>query len=1182
MVYTRILLLLLIAVFAVPAHAQSGGTPEIPVIRLTSPLPAITDSLTIDGTTQEGGLVHIDGVGAGAADGLSVQADSVTLHGLMITGFGGYGVRFSGGKSHLIDQSYIGVDTTGVGGPGSVLLNGAGGILVENGATDVTIGALEEAAINHIAGGVHVTGETTRGIRVLKNVLEVPADWLAEDVTGVPIDLDGDGPTCSPWDVQSAPLPNNHMPPPRITALSRTAVEGLAQPGATVIVYKATDAGTQRGRYWARRVEPVAHGKADVEGYFNISVNLAIGDSVTVTAMDVDGNTSELAQLRRPVIFLPGIGGSWLTAADGTRLWIPITALTDAEKNNRLFRMQMDENGEDIEALNVDGVLELGGHAVYGPILKHLQEAGFAGAPTNDNPETLDLWRFPNDWRKSTYLLAQELKGEIDRITGHASNVARSCEVDLVAHSNGGLIASVYLKRYGESQDKVHRFLTLGTPYLGTPQAAAAHTSGYIFDVEKSLFFDVEWGRMTEMTRNVPGAYGLMPSEAYWEASSIKPELVDLYGEPLTSYDAVMDFLTRDKTNPDGIPWGMNRNASIWEKEQANVHDRIDDWRAWHRPPQIMRFVGSLPVSTTEAWFLGPGPEYLEPDETERSEVGDTDRHRAYRERLRPSLGTGDGTVAISSATLGRDAIFGGTDFSGVDESHWIDEFEYYDCTHTGLVEKECERISDDKKLLDRVVEVLRSGYEVLPGGTAGAFNGTSLLASNTRAKAVRTTSVPVVREVFHVFGSVPLMVEVADEAGNSIGPASDDSPKVIEYGLPEVGYWPSTNGATLSIPAGNAYTVQVRAYAGNASVQVFRIMVDGANESQHLLFPVQNLSDGGSLRFELRSEGTDEGASFEVDADGNGVFEASLAPETALKGTSAVPAIPFPRPAAVVTASGTDTRVDAHITLPKVSLEPWNWALSEESDWIAASVSSGLTPASITLHLDPRSLGEGVHVDTVTIALSIEDYATHIRVPVELHVTEGLPAQPQLVMPQDGASGVDADAVLVWDPVPRATAYHLQIATDDAFSSIIVDEAALTDTSYVATGLAGGSTYYWRVRAVGSAGTGAFSSPYRFATATSVGTDSEDLPKTYALEQNYPNPFSASTTIRFELPEPAHVRLAVFDLLGREVARVADQEYAAGHYEVAFDASGLSSGTYVYRIDAGEQSLTRRMILVK
>jgi hypothetical protein len=98
----------------------------------------------------------------------------------------------------------------------------------------------------------------------------------------------------------------------------------------------------------------------------------------------------------------------------------------------------------------------------------------------------------------------------------------------------------------------------------------------------------------------------------------------------------------------------------------------------------------------------------------------------------------------------------------------------------------------------------------------------------------------------------------------------------------------------------------------------------------------------------------------------------------------------------------------------------------------------------------------------------------------------------------------------------------------------------------------------------------------------TNIREGGNSLPDQPWLGQNYPNPFNPKTGVRFEVIGVSDVKLAVYDLLGREVAVLVNEKKQPGGYEVSFDASGLASGVYIYRMTAGSYIQTRKMILVK
>jgi ligand-binding sensor domain-containing protein len=114
-----------------------------------------------------------------------------------------------------------------------------------------------------------------------------------------------------------------------------------------------------------------------------------------------------------------------------------------------------------------------------------------------------------------------------------------------------------------------------------------------------------------------------------------------------------------------------------------------------------------------------------------------------------------------------------------------------------------------------------------------------------------------------------------------------------------------------------------------------------------------------------------------------------------------------------------------------------------------------------------------------------------------------------------------------------------------------------------------------------GTRGSGVWRRPLSEMVA-SAGAATGEPPVTYALQQNYPNPFNPTTVISYQLPAVSDVRLVVYDLLGQEVSTLVNERKAPGRYGVKFDATGLSSGVYFYRLQAGDFVQTRKFLLLR
>ena len=100
--------------------------------------------------------------------------------------------------------------------------------------------------------------------------------------------------------------------------------------------------------------------------------------------------------------------------------------------------------------------------------------------------------------------------------------------------------------------------------------------------------------------------------------------------------------------------------------------------------------------------------------------------------------------------------------------------------------------------------------------------------------------------------------------------------------------------------------------------------------------------------------------------------------------------------------------------------------------------------------------------------------------------------------------------------------------------------------------------------------------------TLVNINPSGDLIPGDYSLKQNYPNPFNPETVIGYSLPAAGKVTLKIYDILGKEVAELVNEEKPAGQYEVKFNASKLTSGVYLYTLKAGNYTETKKMVLIK
>lgn len=184
-------------------------------------------------------------------------------------------------------------------------------------------------------------------------------------------------------------------------------------------------------------------------------------------------------------------------------------------------------------------------------------------------------------------------------------------------------------------------------------------------------------------------------------------------------------------------------------------------------------------------------------------------------------------------------------------------------------------------------------------------------------------------------------------------------------------------------------------------------------------------------------------------------------------------------------------------------------------------------------------------------------------------------------------AVGGDAQVTLAWTTASETNNDHFvlykRVHGYESFSALAQIPGNGTTTvehsyDFADNTVLNGVTYQYRISDVDINGVESIHEQIVSATPVAEST----IPTEYALHQNYPNPFNSSTTIRFDIKEAGNVNIKVFDLLGREVATLVNEQLSAGTHSVSWDASGVASGIYLYRIKSGEFSATKKLLLLK
>jgi hypothetical protein len=281
------------------------------------------------------------------------------------------------------------------------------------------------------------------------------------------------------------------------------------------------------------------------------------------------------------------------------------------------------------------------------------------------------------------------------------------------------------------------------------------------------------------------------------------------------------------------------------------------------------------------------------------------------------------------------------------------------------------------------------------------------------------------------------------------------------------------------------------------------------------------------------------------------------------------------------------------------------NWSASKTQNWLTVSPSSGsvsgTTPVSITVSVNVAGLATGTYSDIITVSATQVSNTQYERIQITLNITSSLSASIS------GPTYLSCNQAGTWTASVSggSSPYHYQwyyyIPCNTSLQTSVDDIEPLLPPcgSWFQAG-ADNSTFSHSACSDFEVKCVVHDALNNYATSNIVYVTvggaanfaaksanqgvilAQDISNEYSLSQNYPNPFNPSTEIRFTLLQATHVKLVVYDMLGRKIAGLADEQMNAGYHSLTWNASDVSSGIYIYRLSTGNFVEVKRMVVMK
>ena len=563
------------------------------------------------------------------------------------------------------------------------------------------------------------------------------------------------------------------------------------------------------------------------------------------------------------VLFLPGLKGSRLYKNDGSenQLWEP-------NRNLDVETLYLNTDGTSVNAdiYTRDIIKEINTPVSIGSAGQNIYKSFSNTMDQLVTDQKIYEWQaFPYDWRQSpddVVTTPQKYENgtmlSLIPLLQVLRNSSKNEKVTIVAHSNGGLVAKALLKKLQDDKnaginnliDSVNVLIMIAVPEIGTASAVPAILHGYDQQILGGWLMDET--RARELGRNMPGAFGLLPSKEYINHVSASPatfvdtatpsnvstKLVQTFGSAISSYAEYKDFLfgSEGRINPiigqTNLPISLSQ--SLFTKAES-LHDNIDNWI----PPSTMR------VIEVAGWGVDTLASFEYYPQSQICPAGAATCPPYMLDQRPRFTADGDGTVVVPSAQY--------IGFLGSAEKYWLNLLATENAKHSGILEVD--------PLLTFISNIIQDDNQINP--------------------TYFSTATPIDPENrFRISVHSPVTLDAYDADGNHTGkicpPTSDFC--YLEENIPNSSYLEFGEGKYINLPEDKAKSIKLQGTdIGTFTYESEKVLPNGTSSTSSFVdIPVTTQTQA-----EVVLNPTTQIPQLKLDVTGDGTTDFTLAPST-------------------------------------------------------------------------------------------------------------------------------------------------------------------------------------------------------------------------------------------------------------------------------------------------------------